>query len=138
MKFTAAALEITPHQCCSECIYTKQEFLDPVSAKAPKKSVRICGVMMVKFPKTKLSNEPTTGRGLEIEEVRLVSDLRIMHSKIDELFQVVTNLKRRHDEAAIHKYADQMVLTEDIERVDSIYMWFLMLKEEANRYASKK
>ena len=94
--------------------------------------------MMVKFPKAKLSNEPTTGRGLEIEEVRLVSDLRVMHSKIDELFQIVTNLKRRHDEAAIHKYADQMVLSEDIERVDNMYMWFLTLKEQASRYASRK
>ncbi|MCU1307492.1 MAG: hypothetical protein JWN45_2187 [Acidobacteriaceae bacterium] len=89
--------------------------------------------MMTKIPKAKLSEAPTVGRGLEIEEVRLVSDLRIMHSKVDELFQVISSLKSRHDEASIHKYADQEVLTADIERVDAIYMWFLRLKEESRK-----
>jgi hypothetical protein len=94
---------------------------------------RIDAVMMTKMPKSKLSEEPVSGRGLDIEEVRLVSDLRIMHSKVDELFQVITSLKNRHDEVAIHKYADQDVLTKDIERVDAIYMWFLRLKEESRK-----
>jgi hypothetical protein len=89
--------------------------------------------MMTKIPKSKLSAQSTVGRGLEIEEVRLVSDLRIMHSKVDELFQVISSLKSRHDESAIHKYADQEVLTGDIERVDAIYMWFLRLKEESRK-----
>lgn len=40
-----------------------------------------------------------TGRWLEIDEVRLVNDLRIMHAKVDELNLLVQNLKRRHDEA---------------------------------------
>jgi hypothetical protein len=69
-------------------------------------------------------------RGLDIEEVRLVSDLRIMHSKVAELYQVVANLKRRHSGADIHKYADQPLLNEDIARVDDIYGWFVALKEE--------
>ncbi|MCU1286184.1 MAG: hypothetical protein JWO13_2534 [Acidobacteriales bacterium] len=89
--------------------------------------------MMVRNPKERLSKEPLAGRYLEIEEVRLVADLRVMHAKVDELFQIVTNLKARHDEAAIHKYADQAVLGEDIARVDHIYMWFLSLKEETRR-----
>lgn len=68
-----------------------------------------------------------------MEEVRLVSDLRIMHAKVDELYQVVTNLKRRHDESAVHKYADQDVLNEDISRVDEIYLWFVSMKEEVRK-----
>lgn len=72
-------------------------------------------------------------RALDIEEVRLVADLRVMHSKVDELYQIVTNLKRRHDQADIHTYADQRVLSEDITRVDEIYLWFLSLKEEGRR-----
>jgi hypothetical protein len=83
--------------------------------------------------RTKLPVRPTEGRWLEISEVRLVSDLRIMHSKVDELFQVVSNLKRRHNERDIHKYADQPVLNEDIERVDNIYNWFVSLKEEGRK-----
>ena len=68
-------------------------------------------------------------RALTIDEIRIVSDLRIMHAKVDELFHLVTALKSRHDEAAIVKYADQPVLTEDVQKVDSIYLWFVKLKE---------
>ena len=57
-----------------------------------------------------------TGRWLEIDEVRLVSDLRIMHAKVDELYLLVQNLKRRHDEAAVYNYADHLLLQEDIDR----------------------
>lgn len=73
------------------------------------------------------------GRALTIDEVRLVSDLRIMHSKVDELFQIVSNLKRRHNEASIRIYADEPVLEEDISRVDQIYLWFVSLKEAGLR-----
>jgi len=73
--------------------------------------------------------QPVDGRWLTIEEVRIVSDLRIMHAKVDELYQLVTALKRRHDEAAIVKYADQPILTEDIQKVDEIYLWFVRVKE---------
>ncbi len=83
--------------------------------------------------KSRQSKESLKGRWLDIEEVRLVGDLRIMHSKVDELYQVVTNLRRRHNEASVHKYADAPVLTEDISRVDEIYMWFIKLKEEGER-----
>ena len=73
--------------------------------------------------------QPVGGRWLSIEEVRIVSDLRIMHAKVDELYQLVTALKRRHNETAIVKYADQPILTEDIQKVDEIYLWFVRVKE---------
>jgi hypothetical protein len=74
---------------------------------------------------------------LNIEEVRLVSDLRVMHSKVDELHHVVENLKRRHSHQDIFQYADAAVLAEDIRRVDEIYLWFVKLKEEAERQGRK-
>jgi hypothetical protein len=77
-------------------------------------------------------NNPMEGRSLDVDEVRLISDLRIMHAKVDELHHVVVNLKRRHSEAAIHKYSDQQVLAENIQRVDEIYLWFVSLKESSN------
>ena len=83
--------------------------------------------------KSKFKDIPVEGRALDIDEVRIVSDLRIMHSKVDELHQIVENLKRRHSQADIHKYADQPVLNEDIARVDELYLWFLALKEESAR-----
>ena len=70
---------------------------------------------------------------LDIEEIRLVSDLRIMHAKVDELYQIVLNLKQRHDETAITHYADEPVLNRDIQRVDEIYLWFVKLREERER-----
>ena len=85
--------------------------------------------------KTKLPIRPTAGRALDIDEIRLVADLRVMHAKVDELFQLVKNLRRRHDQRSIHKYADQPVLSDDIERVDDIYNWFVSLKEEGRKLA---
>ena len=83
--------------------------------------------------KGKRSNVSVEDRWLDVDEIRLIADLRVMHSKVDELFHVVSNLKRRHDDDAIHKYADQRVLSEDIDRVDELYMWFLRLKEQSRK-----
>ena len=74
---------------------------------------------------------------LAIEEVRLIADLRIMHAKVHELFEVVSVLKRGHEENYIRKYADHEMLEKDIQRVDEIYLWFLSLKEEGLRLRKK-
>lgn len=79
--------------------------------------------------KTPKGIKPTPLRGLTIDEIRLVSDLRVMHSKVDELFNIVESLKRRHDAREIQRYADRKVLNDDIDRVDEIYLWFLKLKD---------
>ena len=81
--------------------------------------------------------EDLTQRWLDIEEVRLVSDLRIMHAKVNELFEIVDALKIRFDEQEIRRYADQPILDRDIARVDEIYLWFLRLKEEGMRLQKK-
>lgn len=72
-------------------------------------------------------------RGLDVEEVRLVADLRIMHAKVHELFEIVSGLKRRHPEGTIRKYADHKMLGLDIQRVDDIYLWFVRLRESGLR-----
>ena len=76
-------------------------------------------------------------RGLNLEEVRLIADLRIMHAKVFELFEVVSVIKRQHDESAIRRYADHVMLDQDIQRVDEIYLWFLKVKEEGLRLAKR-
>jgi hypothetical protein len=75
------------------------------------------------------SKKGLAGRWLDVEETRLVSDLRIMHSKVNELYNVMENLKQRHDEADIVKYADYEALGEDIRKVDETYLWFVKVKE---------
>jgi hypothetical protein len=68
-----------------------------------------------------------------MEEVRLVSDLRIMHAKVDELYQLVQSLKQRHDERDIVQYSDPHLLAQNIQHVDEVYLWYVRLKEESER-----
>jgi hypothetical protein len=77
--------------------------------------------------------EHPSQRALDLEEIRLVSDLRIMHAKVDELYQIVSNLRKRHNESDIIVYADQKVLAHNIHKVDEIYLWFVKIKEERDR-----
>jgi len=76
------------------------------------------------------SKKDLEGLTLDIQEVRLISDLRIMHSKVDELHNIVESLKHRHNEADVVKYADYEILAEDIRKVDEIYLRFVKVKEE--------
>ena len=76
------------------------------------------------------SNKDLDGRSLDVEEVRLVSDLRIMHTKVNELFSVVEYLRKRHSDSDIVKYSHYEVLADDIRKSDQIYLWFVKVKEE--------
>ena len=82
---------------------------------------------------TKSDNKPR----LDVDEVRLIADLRIMHSKVHELFEVISVLKRGREENFIRQYADHAMLEKDIQRVDEIYLWFVRLKEEGLRLKKK-
>ncbi len=75
---------------------------------------------------------------LEIEHVRLIADLRIMHAKVHELFEVVSVIKQRHQEPSIREFADHYMLEQDIKRVDEIYLWFLGVKEKGLELTKKK
>ena len=81
--------------------------------------------------------ELNKGRELDVDEVRLIADLRIMHSKVHELFEVVSVLKRGHEENYIRSFADHAMLEKDIQRVDEIYLWFVRLKEEGLKLKKK-
>ncbi len=78
-------------------------------------------------------NEPLESRALTIDEVRLVSDLRIMHSKVDELFHIIATLRERYGQGDIYEYSDARILGGDINKVDEIYLWFVKIKEELER-----
>ena len=83
---------------------------------------------------SKESQQPSVhGRWLEIEEVRIIADLRVMHAKVNELHHMMGTLKDRYDESEIVRYSDQELLTHEIQQVDEIYLWFLKLKEEQRR-----
>ena len=79
-----------------------------------------------------------TGRPLRIDEIRLVADLRVMHAKVDDLYNLAKRLQERHDETDIVTYADKAVMAEDIHKVDELYLWFVKLKEMAERIERKR
>ena len=79
-----------------------------------------------------------TGRPLRIDEIRLVADLRVMHAKVDDLYNLARRLQERHDETDINTYADHTVLAEDIRKVDELYLWFVKLKEMAEKTNRKR
>jgi hypothetical protein len=56
-----------------------------------------------------------------------------MHAKVDELHHIVSNLRKRHSENDVIEYADESVLSENISRVDEIYLWFVKIKEQRGR-----
>lgn len=74
---------------------------------------------------------------LDVNEVRLIADLRIMHAKVHELFEIVTVLKRGREDTEIRRYSDHAMLEKDIQRVDDIYLWFVSLKEEGLKLRKK-
>ncbi len=76
------------------------------------------------------------GRSLNVEEIRLVADLRVMHTKVNELHSIIDYLKNRHEEADIVKYADYDLLTQDIRKSDEIYLWFVKVKDERDSVAA--
>ena len=69
--------------------------------------------------------------------MRLVADLRVMHAKVDELYQVVRSLQRHHSDADVHAYADPPLLGDDINKVAEMYVYFVKLKEERERRSSQ-
>jgi len=85
------------------------------------------------FPRSHRSKEPLHQRWLDLDEIRLVSDLRIMHAKVNELYQVVTHLQQRHTEADVYQYADDPLILDNIRVIDEIYLWFVKIKEERER-----
>ena len=67
---------------------------------------------------------------LGVDQMRLISDLRILHSKVDELLTIMDRIRKRHDPEAVIEFSDRKALTDDIHAVDQIYMWFVKLDEE--------
>ena len=78
------------------------------------------------------------GQFLNMEEVRAVADLRIMHAKVSELYQICESLQERYDESAIIAYSDKKLLAEDIRKVDELYLWYVKLKEEGEIRARRR
>lgn len=74
---------------------------------------------------------PPYGRALDLDEVRLVADLRVMHAKVMELYQSVATLRARHSPEDVRKYADAELLAQNISHADEIYQFYVGLAEQS-------
>lgn len=66
-----------------------------------------------------------------MEEIRLISDLRVMHAKVMELSRSVASLRARYREDDVRKYADAELLAEDIEHAEEIYQFYVSLADHS-------
>jgi flagellar assembly factor FliW len=65
-----------------------------------------------------------------VDEVRLVADLRIMHARVYEIYNVCNMIRSRHTEKKVVEYADPMVLNDDIQKMQQVSNWFLQVQGE--------
>jgi hypothetical protein len=69
----------------------------------------------------------------ELERLRTICDLRIMHGRVDELHNLVKSLQDgRHSAVDICHFSDPKRLKMNIDHIDEIYLWFVNLKSEFN------
>ncbi len=71
----------------------------------PAATFAVCGYCGIVVPMTSGRNrDKHKSDSLMIAEVRVIADLRIMHAKFDELYQLTTALKQRHQYSDIVAY----------------------------------
>lgn len=78
-----------------------------------------------------MAHNPTP-QEISVAQVRLIADLRIMHSKTSELYSTINMIRRRHTEADVVSCGDQNALKDDIGKMEQCYGWFLKIKSEVN------
>jgi len=80
-----------------------------------------------------LRDEDIAERWLYVDEIRAIADLRIMHGKVTELKSVVNGLEARYSSSDVVKYSDERILSENIARMDEVYLFYLGLKKRHYR-----
>ena len=70
----------------------------------------------------------------QVHEARVIADLRIMHSMVSQLYHHIRDIHQWYTEEDIIRYADQHLLTLDIQRNDETYRFFVSLAEERRRF----
>ncbi|HEY0565809.1 MAG TPA: hypothetical protein VGC88_09505 [Terriglobales bacterium] len=77
--------------------------------------------------------QPLENRSLNVEEIRLVGDLRYMHNRVLELIALVREIRERHPTTDVVRYADRPLLELDIQRVDEAYQYYLDIRQELDK-----
>jgi len=76
-----------------------------------------------------LRHDDIAGRWLNVDEIRVIADLRIMHSKVSELKSIVSSLRARYDARDVVEYSEETILAENIARMHEVYLLYLALKK---------
>ena len=65
---------------------------------------------------------------LTLQEIRLVADLRLVHSAANNLLGIIGQIKTRHSHAKVAELADPMALLVTIREVEEVRDWLVELK----------
>lgn len=65
---------------------------------------------------------------LTLEEVRLVADLRLLHSAANNLLGIIGQIKTRHSQAKVEELADPVALLVTVREVQEATDWLTGLK----------
>ena len=63
------------------------------------------------------------------DAVELQTDLRILHAKVGELFQIVQQVRKHFEVDQVLTTADTRQLAKNIDHMDEVYRWFADLKK---------
>jgi hypothetical protein len=65
---------------------------------------------------------------LTLQEIRLVADLRLLHSAANNLLGIIGQIKTRHSQAKVEELADPIALLVTIREVQQATDWLTGLK----------
>ncbi len=69
---------------------------------------------------------------LTLEEIRLVADLRLLHSAANNLLGIIGQIKTRHSHAKVEELADPIALLVTVREVQEATDWLVGLKPPAH------
>jgi hypothetical protein len=68
---------------------------------------------------------------LTLEEIRLVADLRLLHSAANNLLGIIGQIKTRHSQAKVEELADPIALLVTVREVQEATDWLVGLKQHS-------
>jgi hypothetical protein len=69
---------------------------------------------------------------LTLEEIRLVADLRLLHSAANNLLGIIGQIKTRHSQPKVEELADPIALLVTVREVQEAAAWLMGLRPPAH------
>jgi hypothetical protein len=73
----------------------------------------------------------TKMENLTLQEIRLVADLRLLHSAANNLLGIIGQIKTRHSQVKVEELADPVALLVTVREVQEATDWLVGLKQHS-------